>query len=98
MSQPEHLSTELEHAEEGFNAGEVIIRHVANSGFDHPIIHLPPIFGIDFSVTKHVFMLWFRGDHRVPGRHRDDSTVSTPGPNGALVHESGVRFRKGRPD
>ena len=59
MSQPEHLATELEHAEEGFNAGEVIIGHVANGGFDHPIIHLPPIFGIDFSVTKHVFMLWF---------------------------------------
>ena len=59
MSQPEHLETELEHVEEGFNAGEVIIGHVANSGFDHPIIHLPPVFGIDFSVTKHVFMLWF---------------------------------------
>ncbi len=59
MNQPEHLATELEHADEGFNAGEVIIGHVANSGFDHPIIHLPPIFGIDFSVTKHVFMLWF---------------------------------------
>ena len=59
MSQPEHLETELEHVEEGFNAGEVIIGHVANSGFDHPIIHLPPILGIDFSVTKHVFMLWF---------------------------------------
>ncbi len=59
MSQPEHLATELEHADEGFNAGEVIIGHVANGGFDHPIIHLPPIFGIDFSVTKHVFMLWF---------------------------------------
>ena len=59
MSQPEHLATELEHAEEGFNAGEVIIGHVANGGFDHPVIRLPPIFGIDFSVTKHVFMLWF---------------------------------------
>ena len=58
MNQPDHLATELEHADEGFNAGEVIIGHVANSGFDHPIIHLPPIFGIDFSVTKHVFMLW----------------------------------------
>ena len=45
-------------ASEGFNAGEVIIEHVANSGLDHPLIHLPPIFGIDFSVTKHVFMLW----------------------------------------
>jgi len=42
----------------GFNAGEVIIEHVANSGLDHPLIHLPTIAGIDFSVTKHVFMLW----------------------------------------
>ena len=46
-----------EHAGEGFNAGEVIIEHVANSSFEHPILHLPPVFGIDFSVTKHVFML-----------------------------------------
>ena len=47
-----------EAAAEGFNAGEVIIEHVANSGFEHPLIHLPTIAGIDFSVTKHVFMLW----------------------------------------
>ncbi|MBI3262216.1 MAG: F0F1 ATP synthase subunit A [Acidobacteria bacterium] len=47
------------HAEaEAFNAGKVIIEHVSNSGVDHPLIHLPKIFGIDFSVTKHVFMLW----------------------------------------
>jgi F-type H+-transporting ATPase subunit a len=59
MSQPEHLETELEHAEESFDAAEVIIGHVANGGFDHPIIRLPPVLGIDFSVTKHVFMLWF---------------------------------------
>ena len=45
-------------AAEGFNAGEVIIEHVANSAIDHPLIHLPTIGGIDFSVTKHVFMLW----------------------------------------
>jgi F-type H+-transporting ATPase subunit a len=45
-------------AESGFNAGETIIGHVANSPLDHPLIHLPPIFGIDFSVTKHVLMLW----------------------------------------
>ena len=45
-------------AKEGFNAGETIIGHVANSGLDHPLIHLPKIFGIDFSVTKHVFMIW----------------------------------------
>ena len=47
-----------EAAAEGFNAGEVIIGHVSNSSLDHPLIHLPTLFGIDFSVTKHVFMLW----------------------------------------
>jgi F-type H+-transporting ATPase subunit a len=45
-------------AAEKFKAGEVIIEHVSNSGPDHPLIHLPKILGIDFSVTKHVFMLW----------------------------------------
>ena len=45
-------------AKEGFNAGETIIGHVANSSIDHPLIHLPKIFGIDFSVTKHVLMIW----------------------------------------
>jgi F-type H+-transporting ATPase subunit a len=43
---------------EAFNAGETIIHHIANNTED-PLIHLPKIFGIDFSVTKHVFMLWF---------------------------------------
>jgi F-type H+-transporting ATPase subunit a len=42
----------------GFDAGETIIEDVSNSGHDNPLIHLPKIFGIDFSVTKHVFMLW----------------------------------------
>ena len=45
-------------AGEKFNAGETIIEHVSNSPIDHPLIHLPKVFGIDFSVTKHVFMLW----------------------------------------
>ena len=44
-------------AEEPFNAGETIIHHIANNA-GHPIIPLPKIFGIDFSITKHVFMLW----------------------------------------
>ena len=47
-----------EAATEGFNAGAVIIEHVANSPIDHPLIHLPTLAGIDLSVTKHVFMLW----------------------------------------
>ena len=38
--------------------GDNIIHHVSNSSLDHPLIHLPHIFGIDLSVTKHVFMLW----------------------------------------
>jgi F-type H+-transporting ATPase subunit a len=45
-------------AAEKFNAGQVIIEHVSNSSIDHPLIHLPTLFGIDFSVTKHVLMLW----------------------------------------
>ena len=47
-----------EASSEAFNAGEVIIGHVSNSPLDHPLIHLPPLWGIDFSVTKHVLMLW----------------------------------------
>jgi F-type H+-transporting ATPase subunit a len=38
--------------------GDNIIHHVSNSSLDHPLIHLPHVFGIDLSVTKHVFMLW----------------------------------------
>jgi F-type H+-transporting ATPase subunit a len=47
-----------EKAAEGFNAGEVIIEHVSNSSIDHPLIHLPTVLGVNFSVTKHVLMLW----------------------------------------
>jgi F-type H+-transporting ATPase subunit a len=41
-----------------FDAGEVIIGHVSNSSLDHPIFELPTLLGINFSVTKHVLMLW----------------------------------------
>ena len=61
MFQPEHVESAAGAASEAagtFNAGEVIIEHVSNSSIDHPLIHLPTLFGIDFSVTKHVFMLW----------------------------------------
>jgi F-type H+-transporting ATPase subunit a len=54
--------TEVQHAAEAapgkFDAGETIIGHVANSSHEHPLIHLPKVMGIDFSVTKHVLMLW----------------------------------------
>lgn len=43
---------------EHFNAGDVIIGHVANTSVDHPIFELPTILGVNFSVTKHVLMLW----------------------------------------
>jgi F-type H+-transporting ATPase subunit a len=42
---------------EKLNPGKVIMEHIANSPSDHPLIHLPPVFGIDFSISKHVFML-----------------------------------------
>jgi F-type H+-transporting ATPase subunit a len=58
MMLQEPLEHAAGHAAEKFQAGEVIIEHVSNSAIDHPLIHLPTIFGIDFSVTKHVLMLW----------------------------------------
>src|SRR5215510_14765922 len=60
----EHAAQAVEHAAQagehagGFDAGETIIHHVANSSLDEPLIHLPKVFGIDLSVTKHVMMLW----------------------------------------
>jgi len=55
MQPAEHAA---EQAAGRFDAGAVIIGHVSNSPLDHPLIHLPKVFGIDFSVTKHVLMLW----------------------------------------
>ena len=52
----------LAQTESGHGAAEPVkqgldfVGHVANG--EHALIHLPPIFGIDFSVTKHVLMLW----------------------------------------
>ena len=58
----QHAAEAAQHAtpavEGKFDAGKVIIEHVSNSDPTHPLIHLPPIAGIDFSVTKHVLMLW----------------------------------------
>jgi F-type H+-transporting ATPase subunit a len=54
----EHAAAAAHGGAEKFNAGEVIIHHVANSSVGEPLIHLPKILGIDFSVTKHVLMLW----------------------------------------
>ncbi len=38
--------------------GDYIIHHISNSDIHHPILHLPTVFGIDLSLTKHVLMLW----------------------------------------
>jgi F-type H+-transporting ATPase subunit a len=58
----QEIAHQAEHAPEGhreaFNAGKTIIEHVSNSSHEHPLIHLPPVLGIDLSVTKHVLMLW----------------------------------------
>jgi F-type H+-transporting ATPase subunit a len=58
--QPEHIveTPGAQEAIEKFNPGETIIEHVSNSPIDHPLIHFPTILGIDFSVTKHVLMVW----------------------------------------
>ena len=50
--------THAEELTEAFNAGEAIIEHVSNSSLDHPIFELPTLLGVNFSVTKHVLMLW----------------------------------------
>ena len=58
MSVHEIAQHAAEAAPEKFDPGKTIIEHVSNSGIDHPLIHLPKVMGIDFSVTKHVLMLW----------------------------------------
>jgi F-type H+-transporting ATPase subunit a len=58
MLTPQHAQEHGAPAGEAFDAGKVIIEHVSNSPLDHPLIHLPKLGGIDFSVTKHVLMLW----------------------------------------
>ncbi len=57
MIEPARLQEELAgEATEAFDAGEVMIGHIANS--PEPLIHLPDVLPFDISITKHVFMLW----------------------------------------
>jgi F-type H+-transporting ATPase subunit a len=57
----QEIAHQAEHAAEAtqgrFDAGKIIIEHVSNAK-DHPIVHLPTLMGIDFSISKHVMMLW----------------------------------------
>ena len=55
MNQPDHIDQTEHGAEHAFDAGETIIGHIANG--EHPVLPLPAIAGIDFSISKHVFML-----------------------------------------
>jgi F-type H+-transporting ATPase subunit a len=58
LQPPVEPSRAAEGAKEGFNAGATIIEHVSNTSVNDAIIHLPRVFGVDMSVTKHVLMLW----------------------------------------
>ncbi|MCC7417628.1 MAG: F0F1 ATP synthase subunit A [Acidobacteria bacterium] len=58
MAFQEHAAGAAGATAEKFDAGRTIIEHVSNSPLEHPLIHVPSVAGIDFSVTKHVLMLW----------------------------------------
>lgn len=49
------LSTGQGHGNISDEVGQMILHHVSNSP---PIVELPVILGVDFSITKHVIMLW----------------------------------------
>jgi F-type H+-transporting ATPase subunit a len=54
----EHTQAPPPPTEGALDVGGMIISHVSNSSHEAALIHLPTIWGIDFSVTKHVFMIW----------------------------------------
>ncbi len=58
QEQAQELGEHAAGAVEKFNAGKTIIEHVSNSSLEHPCSSSPTIAGINFSVTKHVLMLW----------------------------------------
>ena len=45
-------------AGQGFDAGKTIIGHVSNSPIDHPLIHLPPVFGKTNKVGAPAGAIW----------------------------------------
>ena len=95
-----HAAEEAAHAApETFDAGTTIIGHVANSPIDHPLIHLPPIAGIDMSVTKHVLMLWVTAAFLLMvttlavRRYARSGTMVPSGPVMGLIEYVAVRIR-----
>ena len=81
-----------ESANEPFEAGPKIMEHISNSSIEHPLIHLPKVFGIDFSVTKHVLMLWivaavvFAVVTLIARRHQKRSSAVPAGTGNALEY------------
>ena len=75
---------------------QTIIHHVANSD---PLIILPKIGGIDFSLTKHVIMLWitagvvFALTYLATSRHRKEKYPVPTGFGNAI--ETVVARRRG---
>ena len=95
-----HAAQEAGHAaSETFDAGTTIIGHVANSPIEHPLIHLPPVFGIDLSVTKHVLMLWVSAGFLLTvttiavRRYVRSGTMVPKGPVMGLIEYVAVRIR-----
>ena len=95
-----HAAEEAGHAAaETFDAGATIIGHVANSPIEHPLIHLPPVFGIDMSITKHVLMLWVSAGLLLVvmtaaiRRYARDGQMVPKGPVMGLIEYVAVRIR-----
>jgi F-type H+-transporting ATPase subunit a len=86
------LQEHNESANEPFNAGEKIMEHIANSSSEHPLLHLPKIGIVDFSVTKHVLMLWlvaaivFAVVTMIVRRHRKRNSAVPLGAGNALEY------------
>jgi F-type H+-transporting ATPase subunit a len=99
-AQAGHGAADAGHAaSEGFDAGTTIIGHVANSSLDHPLIDLPPVFGINMDVTKHVFMLWVTAavllvvTTLAVRRYVRSGTMVPSGPVMGLIEYVAVRIR-----
>src|SRR5688500_31481 len=86
-------------APEAFDAGTIILGHVANSPIDHPLIPLPTIVGINLSVTKHVLMLWIAAAFLLivttvaVRRYVRRGTMVPSGPVMGLIEYVAVRIR-----
>lgn len=95
-----HAAEETGHAAtEVFDAGATILGHVANSPLEHPLIPLPPVFGIDMSITKHVLLLFVAAAlllgvvTAAVRRYVRDGQMVPKGPVMGLIEYVAVRIR-----